>query len=75
VLEAPAAPIARKPVRPPHAEVARARARELIDVLPSRHLETVCGLLSFLIERKAGNSLHEGGSDAPPADEQSEGEA
>jgi hypothetical protein len=74
VLEAPPAPVARKPVRP-HAELARARARELIDALPSRHLETVCGLLSFLIERKAGNSLHENGSEVPPADEQSEGGA
>jgi Uncharacterised protein family (UPF0158) len=40
-------------------EGSRARARELIEAVPARHLETVCSFLSFLIERRAGNAALE----------------
>jgi hypothetical protein len=40
-------------------EGSRARARELVEALPARHLETVCAFLSFLIERKAGHVVTE----------------
>jgi hypothetical protein len=73
VLEAPPVAVSRKPARP-QSELARARAHDLIDALPGRHLETVCGFLSFLIERKGGNSQYEGASDSQPADELPEGE-
>jgi hypothetical protein len=76
VLEAPiATPAPRKATRP-HAEVVRARAHDLIEALPVRHLDTVCGFLSFLIERKSGNSLHEESvADSAASGEQPEGEA
>lgn len=74
VLEEPPAQAPRKVTRP-HSEVGRARARELIDALPARHLDTVCGLLLFLIERKSGNSLREDSSESPPSSDQPEGEA
>ena len=71
-----APPVAALPTRKaarPHVEAARTRARDLIDALPARHLETVCAFLSFLLERKGGNSLHD--SAEPPAGEQPEGGA
>jgi hypothetical protein len=74
VLEAPPVAVARKPTRP-QSELTRARAHELLDDLPGRHLETVCGFLSFLIERKVGNSQYEGASDSQPASELPEGES
>jgi hypothetical protein len=76
VVEAPA-PVAvapRKPARP-HADAARARARELIDALPARHLETVCAFLAFLVERKGGNSLHESAPESSLTSDQPEGGA
>jgi hypothetical protein len=69
----PAAATPARKVARPHVEGARTRARELIDALPARHLETVCAFLSFLVERKGGNSLHE--SSEPPTSEQPEGGA
>jgi hypothetical protein len=74
-LEVPLAPAPVRKASRPHAEVLRARAKELIETLPARHLETVCGMLAFLIEGKSGNSLHEGGSEGTPPSEQPEGEA
>jgi hypothetical protein len=49
-------------------EGSRARARELIEALPARHLETACAFLSFLIERKPSHiaSEHEHDADSEP---------
>ena len=78
-LEAPAAPppvttAARKTSRAP-SEIMRGRAKELIEALPARHLDTVCAFLSFLIERKTGNSVHDFAADAASVGEPSEGGA
>jgi hypothetical protein len=77
VLETPPAPTVAAPRKPgrPNAEVTRARARELIDALPARHLETICAFLTFLVERKGGNSLHESALDVALTGEQPEGDA
>ncbi len=69
----PVAPLPARKATRPHVDAARARARDLVDALPARHLETVCAFLVFLVERKGGNSLHD--SAEPPAGEQPEGGA
>jgi hypothetical protein len=40
-------------------EGSRARARELIEALPARHLETACAFLAFLNERRGMLALHD----------------
>jgi hypothetical protein len=43
----------------PSNEASRNRLRELVDLLPVRHLDTAAAFLAFLIERKSANALHE----------------
>lgn len=50
-------------------EGSRARARELIEALPARHLETACAFLAFLIERKAGQVVADDDHDDDDDDE------
>jgi len=42
-----------------NSEASRGRLRELLELLPARHLDTAAAFLAFLIERKSANALHE----------------
>ncbi|HEX6241446.1 MAG TPA: UPF0158 family protein [Polyangiales bacterium] len=54
-------PIPSRPVKKLRsaAEGSRARARELVEALPARHLETVCAFMAFLLDRRAGGAEYE----------------
>jgi hypothetical protein len=62
-IEMPPAP---RPSKKPRSslEGSRARARELVEALPARHLETVCSFMAFLLERRSSHAATEFDLDA-----------